>query len=425
MEVKFIGQGLEKKEEQIGHIVNDTLKSGKYHTFYAFVAFVSESGVDRLRESLITFMSIPNNSTQLFVGVDNKATSKEALDVLIEMNVPTYIYHNLTSSVIYHPKIYYFKGENEFKLINGSSNLTLTGLFQNVETSLIIDSDYDQGKELFQSLESFFEKFINKTDPNLKELDSSLLKELETLGIVPIESSINYSSELSYQPREQAENNDSTAEGTEANNILESVKDHFPKREVPSAPPRFTPKIRTTSAPETSDAPGPSGVPWTPDIPETLDASGSLTGELPDRVWFMSGKLTGGSRNILDLSLRGRNGGTGGVQLLNPSLVNNYEFTLRYNGVDYHENVVKYPLTPAGEGNGTWRLQMRGVSASGQRFTDYTRNYQLMNQILIFTRIGDNHFELTVEPDSRLSYYQTNSTIVDQSPPNGRFYGRI
>ncbi|MEK3907874.1 hypothetical protein [Oceanobacillus sp. FSL W7-1309] len=51
---------------------------------------------------------------------------------------------------------------------------------------------------------------------------------------------------------------------------------------------------------------------------------------------------------------------------------------------------------------------------------------QLANSILVFEEIGPNHYELTVEPLTRLSHYQSISSLVEQNKgAKGRYYGKL
>src|SRR3546814_5769996 len=100
--------------------------------------------------------------------------------------------------------------------------------------------------------------------------------------------------------------------------------------------------------------------------------------------------MTGGSRNILDLSMkslvtRGDPSGTsfdlgdptfmrGGVEFfgLNPANTNQTkDVTLNFDGVDYVGNTILFPT--GNHANGTWRLQIKGVSPSQVKITDAFR----------------------------------------------------
>jgi len=409
VEIRFIGQGLYKDGDQVGNLISDALMDNKYNQFLAFVAFVSEGGVDRLKSALSSFNN--RGDIKLFIGVDNNATSKEALEVLLKIGIPTYIFHTPNKHVIYHPKIYLFKGKNEFRLIVGSSNLTTTGLYQNVESSLLIEGTLEESEKVLKELEEFFTEFLNKTDDNLSALDRELIDVLDDAGKIPSERSRGYSGEVVIEGSPSYEST-----------LMSSYFNRFPSRNIPTAPPRTTTKGKEKKSGDIE------GTRTDTDLSTgTGIITGTRSGTKPKTrtVWFESGKLTGGSANILDLSLTGKNGGLGGVQLLNPTLVNNHSITIRFHGTDYMDNIVKYPVTPTGESNGTWRFQMKGVSSSGQRFTNNTRLGQLKDKILVFTKIGPDHYDLNVEPNTRLGHYQSISSFVDQSPPRGRFYGEL
>ena len=432
MQVRFLGQGLERDGFQLGNVLHESLTDEKYTEFFAFVAFMSEGGVDRLRDSLATFTAKSENTACFYVGVDNKATSKEALEALLELEVPSYVFHTSDKSVIFHPKVYVFKGPEVYRIITGSSNFTTTGLFRNVEASLVIDSNYLEGAPLLSEVEQFFSSFISGSDPNIIGLDQVLIDRLERLGLVPSEASPRYAGEISHDIQENR--GDSNEDGLKADVI-------FPKRAAPLAPPRTTKKSSTTTTATgstggggtttatgstdggTAPATGSTGGGTAPATGST--GGGTTTPATGVTLWFESGKLTGGSSNILDLSLTGRSTRSGGLQLLNPRMTNDLPITIRFNEVDYFDNIVKFPVTPSGVSNGTWRLQLKGRSLAGRRFTDHTRQGQLKDKILVFNMIAPDHYELSVEPLTSLSHYQSVSSFVDQSPPKGRFYGRI
>ncbi|KAE8561748.1 phospholipase D-like domain-containing protein [Paenibacillus polymyxa] len=473
MQIQFIGQGLRTNDLQVGNIINESLIAEKYNHFVGYIAFVSEGGVDRIRNNLVQFISKAGNTAVLFVGVDNKATSKEALEALLNIKVPTYVYHIPNPSIIYHPKVYVFKGQNEYRIITGSSNMTTTGLYQNVEASFLIDADCQTERDLLDDVESYFAEFLGATDKSLRLLDQTLIDQLDLQNKIPSESSRKYGGEviIGEDSADYDTNQGASNSGAAVNTSL------FPKRDIPSAPARSTqkPKSETTSGSEgtsvtqegaamasentvaatesavtdaeaganttTSSSPAdkeigattpPSGGistnGSTASPPSTETGAAAPTSNLNQAgrtIWFQTGALTGGSGNILDLSQVGRNGGQGGIQLLNPRMINNLSITIRYNGTDYTDNTVKFPLNSSGKTNGTWRLQMKGTGPSRQKFTDHTRNDQLKYKILVLHEIGPDHYELTVEPNSMLSHYQSISSFVEQSPPRGRFYGRI
>ena len=135
MELKFIGQGLDPESDlTAGNFIIDSLESEKYNSFYAFVAFVSTGGLKNIIDEMLAFKA-DGGEIKLYLGVNLNATSKEALEKLLEHEIESYVVYS-PNNTIYHPKIYAFEGDNTTRAIIGSSNLTESGLFQNIEASI-------------------------------------------------------------------------------------------------------------------------------------------------------------------------------------------------------------------------------------------------------------------------------------------------
>jgi len=98
--------------------------------------------------------------------------------------------------------------------------------------------------------------------------------------------------------------------------------------------------------------------------------------------------------------------------------------TIRYAGVDYANNQIKFPVTRAGASNGTWRLQLNGIDPSGHKLTSFCSNF--VQKILLFTPIAPNHYEISlVSPRSDLLIFKTSSSVWDCNKSGGRHFGRI
>jgi HKD family nuclease len=183
MNVQFIGQGFDEKQT-IGHKLLESFSDDSYNNFTIISAFASQGAVlgianilDQTKEKWI--------NTQVIVGVDQKGTSKEALEALLTLQIPAFLYFT-SSNIIFHPKIYVFEGAVKNRIIVGSSNLTINGLFRNLEASLMIDfdgSDAD-GKTILESIHAYIQKLI---ESNLKPLTSEIIDLLVQGKIVPTE----------------------------------------------------------------------------------------------------------------------------------------------------------------------------------------------------------------------------------------------
>lgn len=107
----------------------------------------------------------------------------------------------------------------------------------------------------------------------------------------------------------------------------------------------------------------------------------------------------------------------GGVQFfgINPTATNTRkDITLNFEGVDYTGNTI---LFPAGDNaNGTWRLQIKGVSSSQEKITDAFRakgeDHYLVEKIVTFTKIADDYFSMSVFPESEIEDFESTSRIL-------------
>ena len=144
-----------------------------------------------------TFLNIDsdeNRKVTFFVGRNEFITSKEALELLLELGVATYIYN--ADLFIYHPKVYLFEG-NKNRIITGSSNLTKTGLFYNVECSLLLDfsSQDSAGLKVLNQLKDYFSPLLDFSDPNLEFVTQEHIDKLYAEGLIPTE---NFEYDLNY-----------------------------------------------------------------------------------------------------------------------------------------------------------------------------------------------------------------------------------
>jgi HKD family nuclease len=188
MKTTFLGQGFESNSvNAVGKHLIQYLNQNNFHTFIAISAFASEAGVFGLSSHIQSAKQNFQN-LNLIVGIDQGGTSKEALEEILNLNINSYIFYQ-NESPIFHPKIYLFEGIQDYKLILGSSNLTRTGLFTNVESSLLIEFDVNSldGMNLLSEIKIYYTSLFNFTDPNLFPISNSIIQDFVTKGIVPNE----------------------------------------------------------------------------------------------------------------------------------------------------------------------------------------------------------------------------------------------
>lgn len=195
MIVNFIGQGIESLDnESIGGYICSSLKDERFNKCIFISAFASSSGLEIVKPFL-EIAAQANKSIIFYIGVDDKGTSKEALDFLITNKCETYIFHTC-SNFIFHPKVYLFQGEHN-RIIVGSSNLTKSGLFHNIEASLLLDFSNDDfaGKKVLKQINDSFQNIFELNDININALDTELLDLLIKQRLVYLEGDSSFDNE--------------------------------------------------------------------------------------------------------------------------------------------------------------------------------------------------------------------------------------
>ena len=176
METIIIGQGYNIEEDSsIGKELIKQFESNIYDSFTCLVAFASYGGVTALtnyiKEGKANGMKI-----KVVLGIDQKATSKEALEEVLIWNVDARIYHT-SSNNIFHPKVYLFENRDIFTLIVGSNNLTVPGLVQNIECSLLIKDTIDPSS-VHDDFYRYWKGILDGTETNLYPLTQKLIDDL-------------------------------------------------------------------------------------------------------------------------------------------------------------------------------------------------------------------------------------------------------
>jgi HKD family nuclease len=252
MNITLLGQGFEvTSQNSAGNKLIKFFADKDFHTFTGISAFASQAGIRGLSKHIKTAKKHLNIIT-IVTGIDQKGTSKEALEELLALNIDAYVFYQ-PSITIFHPKIYLFEGADKSALIIGSSNLTSQGLFTNVEASLLvsIDNSAEAERKIVEQLKDYFKGIFDFTDPNLKKLNKKIIADLVKAKIVPTETE-----------RKTAQDKAEKDERTETENIITKI---FPKRAIAKIPSEFRgtkkPTIKTTAA--TGSTSGKGKLVWT------------------------------------------------------------------------------------------------------------------------------------------------------------------
>lgn len=383
---------------QLGNRLIDLLDSPNYHTLNIVVAFAKNSGVLRIKDSLQRFRE-RGGKVNVYVGVDLGGTSYEALTVLLSHTDSLSIVHSEKGQT-FHTKIYQFSGEEKGLVIVGSHNLTGGGLWTNFESSVLISVSKSSIEEvnLQRGLDDYIRKLTSIKDSFMSIGAQDDIEKLLQNGYIFKE----------VYEKVRLANADIKA-GTQGR--------LFGNGTPAKLPPIAMQKHEQTAAVSMALA--------SPTSPHFNDDE--------QTIWFETKRLTGGSRNILDLSMkslieRGDPTDTpfnlgepgfmrGGVEFfgINPTDTNKTKnITLNFEGVDYKDNTILFPK--GSKANGTWRLQIKGISPFEVKITDAFRNkgeeHYLVEKIITFTKVKDDYYFMSVFPESELKNFEAASHIL-------------
>lgn len=121
------------------------------------VAFVNEDGVRLIENKLHQYA----NKTKIFSGIRNDITSRQGLSRLLRLGASLYAVDTGARNIVFHPKLYLVRGNKQARLLIGSANLTLGGLNNNIEASLVLNLDLDNSSD---------KKFVSKIENQLLKL---------------------------------------------------------------------------------------------------------------------------------------------------------------------------------------------------------------------------------------------------------------
>ncbi|MDD5163762.1 MAG: phospholipase D family protein [Candidatus ainarchaeum sp.] len=202
--IELIDQPRNKKAgEKLAELLN-LPQTDSFDTFYFMAAYVKKSGVIRLQPYLQRFRQSGGHIKGI-VGIDQKNTSQQGLQMLLPLCDELYVYHSESITQTFHPKIYFFEKNNlRAIVIVGSSNLTAGGLYTNYEINCQYDFDLTNQEQLteYSKYKSIFSSYSSATSPCCKCLSPELLNRLiqkNYLGNEEVESGAGYGSRFESQ----------------------------------------------------------------------------------------------------------------------------------------------------------------------------------------------------------------------------------
>ena len=197
--VDVINQPWNGPRERVGDVLQRELAGhGRYNSLTVVVAFAKQGGVTALRNEIQRFLAA-GNGVEAFVGVDALGTSREALQLLLDIGVTVHVFHNPGST--FHPKLYLLEGDQHAFAVVGSSNLTTGGLFTNYEVGIRLPLHLADEADLaaYAQLRAVIDTL--RVSPNTKDLTPELLEELTARGMLGSESAEESDAEADVERR--------------------------------------------------------------------------------------------------------------------------------------------------------------------------------------------------------------------------------
>lgn len=406
---------------QLGTILKEKLNDERYGHFIILSAFAKNSGVLRIKKDLQAFRA-RGGIVEAFIGIDAHGTSYEAIINLFSLVDNLYIVHDSSPTSTFHSKVYYLFGENECQwLAIGSNNLTSGGLWTNYESSFLVETDSFGESATTLFLNDFYSLLTHYRSPEC-----------------------NYCHKI--------ENEEDIKRLLEVDLLRHEIRLQIEARKSNS--PILIPKGASTLDPFGTH--GPIHLPQVKreahgdriprkDKTEIVSIEPVSPSDSAEKMWFETRAMTGGSRNILDLSMLGNitkgSGKYTRYETDDPAIVlgsvvffdiapTSYEteksLTINYCGKDYENCTIKYPLSGTNP-NGSWRIQLKGETITGDRLTTANGVEWLVHKIIVLEKIHTDYYVLSVLPEKDLPDVIAESIFVARngSSPSSKRYGLL
>jgi hypothetical protein len=156
--------------------------ASNYFTDFRFITAFAKVGPFLRLESELQIWRRAGKTVEAIFGVDQKGTSRQALDFALTAFDNSYIANIGTGvfSPTFHPKIYLFQGNQRAAVYIGSNNFTLGGMETNAESMIKIELTLPADQSLLTNILRCWTDTLNVSLP----LDVTLLAQLAASQLV-------------------------------------------------------------------------------------------------------------------------------------------------------------------------------------------------------------------------------------------------
>ena len=152
--------------------------------FKLIVAYAKSGPLHRLREHLDSWRDA-GKTAEAILGIDQKGTSTEALDLALTLFDSVYV--TQVPTITFHPKIYLFAGNRFARAFVGSNNLTVGGTEKNFEAAIDVGFDLPDDADALASFETAWYELLPPSCPATRLLTITLLSQLRADRVVVAE----------------------------------------------------------------------------------------------------------------------------------------------------------------------------------------------------------------------------------------------
>ena len=155
------------------------LTNPKFEKLKIMVAYAKEAPLKKLVSTIESWKS-EGKRIDAVLGIDQQGTSLDALSTASDLFDSVRIFHQAGFTHTFHPKLYFFQGEEESSAYIGSNNLTTGGTETNFECGVQIDLQTSEDADFIKRVEEVWRETCDYT----LELDGELLSNLEEADLV-------------------------------------------------------------------------------------------------------------------------------------------------------------------------------------------------------------------------------------------------
>jgi len=166
-----------------GSVMREMLQADGIQRVIIGTAFVTEGGVDEIGDVLADLSSV----TQVYAGVRNGVTTRQGLERLLALGIDLKTVDTGTMVPIYHPKLLYVRSAEASAIMSGSANLTLGGLHNNIEASMLLQVDPEDADAMdaLAAMEAVFDGLELAHPRNVRAItDTTQIARLQGLGLL-------------------------------------------------------------------------------------------------------------------------------------------------------------------------------------------------------------------------------------------------